>query len=137
VLLKAILIPATKKLVKLAWRLLIDWYVNIYCLPRADPDWKNDSHRTLVPLKYPPHVVALGSLYVATLLSSFEQPTSPHQPGHRSSHEIAATLSTEGNWEGDFQAKVEDLEGISPDPVKEMHSRSRFSLLLRNCSCHH
>jgi CTD kinase subunit beta len=70
------------------------------------------SYRTLVPLQYPPHVVAIGSLYVASLLSSFEQPTSPQRPGHRSSHEIAAILSNGGPWERDFQAKVEDLDGL-------------------------
>jgi len=70
------------------------------------------SHRTLVPLKYPPHVVALGSLYVAALLSSFEQPASPPRPRYHSSHELAAMLSKGGRWERDFQANVEDLEGL-------------------------
>jgi CTD kinase subunit beta len=79
---------ATKKMTKLAWRLAID------------------SHRTLVPIQYPPHVVALASLYVAALLSSFEQP-------NNSSHQIAAILSKRGQWEHKFQAQVEDLEVIA------------------------
>ena len=65
-----------------------------------------------MPLQYPPHVVALGSLYVAALLSSFEQPMSPDRSGCKASHEIAATLSTSGKWETLFQAHVEDLEGM-------------------------
>jgi CTD kinase subunit beta len=104
-----VLTSATKKLIKLAWRLAIDWCVNFFLTATfSDGGY---SHRTLVPLKYPPHVVALGSIYVASLLSSFEQPPSPEQSGYRSSHEIAATLS-EGQWEQDFQSQVEDLEGI-------------------------
>jgi len=86
---------ATKKLTKLAWRLAID------------------SHRTLVPIQYPPHVVALASLYVAALLCSFEQPIISGRPGSNSGHQIAAILSKRGQWEHKFQAQVEDLEVIA------------------------
>jgi len=85
---------ATKKLTKLAWRLAID------------------SHRTVVNLQYPPHVVALACLYLAALLSSFEQGTSPERPGYNSSHQIAATLGKSGKWEQQFQAQIGDLEEI-------------------------
>ncbi|KAF7365228.1 CTD kinase subunit beta [Mycena venus] len=56
---------ASKKLTKLAWRLTID------------------CHRTLVPIQYPPHIVALANLYVAALLSSFEQPVVREDSGTR------------------------------------------------------
>ena len=72
------------------------------------------SHRTLVPIQYPPHVVALGGLYVAALLSSFEQPMAGERPGYKTSHQIAAILSRRGEWERKFQAQVEDLEGVYP-----------------------
>jgi len=88
-------LKATKKLTKLAWRLA------------------SDSHRTLVPIQYPPHVVALGGLYVAALLSSFEQSMSAELPGYNSSHQIAAILSKRGDWEDRFHARVEDLEAIA------------------------
>jgi len=88
-------LQATKKLTKLAWRLAID------------------CHRTLVPIQYPPHIVALGSLYVAALLSSFEQPTSSERPECHTSHEIVTTLSKRGQWERKFQAQVEDLDEIA------------------------
>ncbi|KAF7985578.1 hypothetical protein HWV62_3859 [Athelia sp. TMB] len=88
-------LKATKKLTKLAWRLA------------------SDSHRTLVPLQYPPHVVALGGLYVAALLSSFEQPMTAELPGYNSSHQISAILSKRGDWEDKFHARVEDLEAIA------------------------
>jgi len=65
--------------------------------------------------------VALGSLYVAALLSSFEQPTSPQRSGHQSSHDIAAILSESGRWEKELQAQVEDLEGnLSPGKYLEI-----------------
>lgn len=60
---------------------------------------------------FPPHVVALACLYLAALLSSFEQGTSPEQSGFHSSHEIAATLGNSGEWESQFQAHIEDLDG--------------------------
>ncbi|EEB92832.1 hypothetical protein MPER_08601, partial [Moniliophthora perniciosa FA553] len=79
------------KLTKLAWRLAID------------------SHRTLVPIQYPPHTVALGSIYVAALLSSFE--SDPNSPEARNGHDIAQLLKQHGPWEGRFHSHVEDLEG--------------------------
>jgi len=86
---------ATKKLTKLAWRLAID------------------CHRTLVPIQYPPHTVALASLYIASLLSSFEHPIGQDPPGYRSSHDIASVLSRHGDWEHKFHVQVEDLEEIA------------------------
>ncbi|KAH9941071.1 cyclin-like protein [Amylocystis lapponica] len=86
---------ATKKLTKLAWRLAID------------------SHRTVINLQYPPHVIALGCLYLAALLSSFERGTSPELPGFHTSHQIAATLGKPGPWESQFQAQIQDLEDIA------------------------
>lgn len=86
---------ATKTLTKLAWRLAID------------------SYRTLVNLSYPPHVVALACLLAAALLSSFEQGTIPAQPGLHTPHEIVATLGQHGEWEKQFQTRIEDLEEIA------------------------
>ncbi|KAJ7368644.1 cyclin-like protein [Mycena albidolilacea] len=86
---------ASKKLTKLAWRLTID------------------CHRTLVPIQYPPHIVALANLYVGALLSSFEQPVVPEDSGTRTPHEIAQILGNNGDWEQKYQAQVDDLEGIA------------------------
>jgi CTD kinase subunit beta len=66
------------------------------------------SQRTLVALQYPPHVVALACIYLAALLSTFEQ-TETHAP--HNNHEIVATLRDHGPWEVKFQAQVDDLEG--------------------------
>ncbi|CAL1712899.1 unnamed protein product [Somion occarium] len=86
---------ATKKLTKLTWRLCID------------------SFRTLINLQYPPHVVALGCMYLAALLCSFEQGTSPDRPGYNNAHQIAATLGKPGQWEQEFQTQVQDLQEIA------------------------
>ncbi|TFK40848.1 cyclin-like protein [Crucibulum laeve] len=89
---------ATKKLTKLGWRLA------------------SDCHRTLLPIQYPPHTIAIGSIYVAALLTSFEQPLPPPlTPGSRTrhAHEIASMLTTHGPWEKQFHSQVEDLEDIA------------------------
>ncbi|KAF9517208.1 hypothetical protein BS47DRAFT_1291209 [Hydnum rufescens UP504] len=86
-----------KQLTKLAWRLSID------------------SHRTLAPLQYPPHVLALASILLAALLDSREGPFGVKATDdQRSSHEIAALLGDKGPWEDRFHAQVEDLEGKPP-----------------------
>ncbi|KAG9013567.1 hypothetical protein FRB90_005881 [Tulasnella sp. 427] len=87
---------ATKDLIKLAWHLAVD------------------CHRTLVPLMYPPHTIALACVYLAALLTSFETPAIPASDGsmHRTSHELAALLGGNGEWEATYQARVEDLEDI-------------------------
>ncbi|KDQ11147.1 hypothetical protein BOTBODRAFT_163206 [Botryobasidium botryosum FD-172 SS1] len=89
-------IGATKDLVKLAWRLAID------------------SHRTVAPLEFPPHTIALASIYLAALLTSFEVGgASPVPDGTRSSHEIAAILGSNGDWESKYHAHVRELQDIS------------------------
>ncbi|KAI0320548.1 cyclin-like protein [Amylostereum chailletii] len=88
-------LKASKKLTKLAWRLTID------------------SQRTLAPLQYPPHVVAVASMYLAALLSSFEHGEKEVPEGFRSDHEISAMLKTHGAWERKFQVQIEDLEGTA------------------------
>ncbi|KAF8956518.1 cyclin-like protein [Flammula alnicola] len=88
---------ASKKLIKLAWRIAID------------------SYRTLLPLIYPPHTMALGSIFVAALLLSFEQPPSPKRDGEISSAELAKTLNTHTGrgWEGRYHTRPEDLEDFA------------------------
>lgn len=68
------------------------------------------SQRTLSPLQFPPHVVAVACINLAALLSSFEKGPTQAQPGCASDHQIAAMLRTHGPWERKFQAQVEDLE---------------------------
>ncbi|PFH54113.1 hypothetical protein AMATHDRAFT_136094 [Amanita thiersii Skay4041] len=88
-------LKATKKLTKFAWRLAID------------------SHRTLLPVQYPPHTMALGSIYVAALLSSFEQPPEEFSEDCYTAQQITEILGKRGNWERKYQSQVEDLEDIA------------------------
>ncbi len=62
-------------------------------------------------MMFPPHTVALACLYLAALLSSFEQGTSPERQGYNGSRQIAATLGNPDEWESQFQARIEDLDG--------------------------
>lgn len=84
-----------------------------------------------MPIQYPPHVVALGSLYVAALLSSLEQPAKTELTGYHSSHQIAALLGRRGEWERKFQTQVEDLEGM----ICRYHHMGVDSLYISNRSC--
>ncbi|KAK7469326.1 RNA polymerase II C-terminal domain kinase beta subunit [Stygiomarasmius scandens] len=83
---------ATKTLTKLAYRLSVD------------------SYRSILPLTYPPHTLALGSLYVAALLISFEQPESEEQSRGL---KLASELGQQGAWEQRFQSALEELEAIA------------------------
>ncbi|KAF8333429.1 cyclin-like protein [Cantharellus anzutake] len=84
-----------KHLTKLAWRLAID------------------SHRTMAPLQYPPHVIALASIFLAALLDLRESVhLFPTEPEDRSSQEIVEMLAEKGQWEQKFHAQTQDLEEI-------------------------
>ncbi|THV03914.1 cyclin-like protein [Dendrothele bispora CBS 962.96] len=83
---------ATKTLTKLAYRLSVD------------------SYRSSLPLSYPPHALALGSLYVAALLLSFEQPEGEEQ---RRGLSLASQLGQRGAWEDRFRSALEELEAIA------------------------
>ncbi|OAX39803.1 cyclin-like protein [Rhizopogon vinicolor AM-OR11-026] len=87
-------LQASKKLIKCAWRLTID------------------SHRTLVPIMYPPNTVALGCLYTASLLATLEPPPSPLAEAHTDSR-VATILKEKGDWERTYMAEAEDLEEIA------------------------
>ena len=91
------------------------------------------SYRTVANLSYPPHVVALACLYLAALLSSFEQEPVPAPAGFRNAHEVAKVLGDRAKWENQFQARVEDLEGRF-DSIMLLSAKSP---LYRNCPLHH
>jgi len=74
------------------------------------------SYRTLLPLVYPPHSIALGSLYTASLLLSFEQQASPTREGESSSGDLAKQLNSHSKWEEQYHTRAEDLEGVFSYP---------------------
>ncbi|KAF8170930.1 hypothetical protein BJ912DRAFT_1025267 [Pholiota molesta] len=73
------------------------------------------AYRTLLPLIYPPHTIALGSIFVSALLLSFEQPPSPPRENETPAGEIAKMLNTDSKegWEARYHAKPEDLEDFA------------------------
>jgi CTD kinase subunit beta len=99
-------IKAPKALIKLAWRLAVD------------------AQRTLAPLVYPPHEIALACLYVGAFLASLHETLSQNVSTSarteasvatgartRTPPEIAMILSTSGFWEEQFHAYAEDIDG--------------------------
>lgn len=72
-----------------------------------------DAHRTPAPLSYPPHAIALGSLYASALLSSGT--TKPHEGkvDDADGKRVIALLGSEGAWEKDYAASVGDVDGES------------------------
>lgn len=88
--------PVSKLLTKFAWRLAVDAY------------------RTHVPLIYPPHTVALGCLYLAALLITFEQPPPPpsqtFQQQAMTPTQLISLLTRGGEWEDQFNINAEHLE---------------------------
>ena len=77
------------------------------------------SYRTLLPLVYPPHSIALGSLYTASLLLSFEQQASPTREGESSSGDLAKQLNSHSKWEEQYHTRAEDLEGVFSHPLSQ------------------
>ena len=86
----------SKLLVKFAWRLAVDAY------------------RTYVPLMYPPHTVALGCLYLAALLTTFEQPppstSRTFQQEAMTPLQLISLLGRGGEWEDQFNIDADHLE---------------------------
>lgn len=63
---------------------------------------------------YPPHTVALGSLYLAALLITFEQPPPPpsqtFQQQAMTPTQLISLLSQGGEWEDQFNIDADHLE---------------------------
>lgn len=97
----------SKLLTKFAWRLAVDAY------------------RTHVPLIYPPHTVALGSLYLAALLVTFEQPPPPpsqtFQQQAMTPTQLISLLTQGGEWEDQFNVDADHLERKSIVPKALAH----------------
>ena len=62
---------------------------------------------------YPPHTVALGCLYLAALLITFEQPPPPSQASQQqamASSQLISLLTQGGEWEDQFNIDADHLE---------------------------
>lgn len=74
-------------------------------LVSSRPGYADLCHRTLAPLSYPPHVIALGALYAASLLSS------SNSAPHANPSGVIATLGASGHWESEYSATVDSVDG--------------------------
>jgi hypothetical protein len=97
-------------LIKFAWRLTIDWYVAAFCSNGSTVSTTLYSHRTLVPIMYPPNTVALGCLYTSALLLTSETPP-PSNPIDDSARHIVSLLKEKAAWEQTHMVEAEDLQG--------------------------
>lgn len=68
------------------------------------------SHRTLVPIMYPPNTVALSCLYTSALLLTLETPP-PCNPIDESARHIVSLLKEKAAWEQTYMVEAEDLQG--------------------------
>lgn len=72
----------------------------------------DSSHRTMTPLLFPPHVIAVASIYLAAKLDTVDNPSgTPSSDAQRTSAEVAEILGNHGAWEQRYKAEVQDLEG--------------------------
>jgi CTD kinase subunit beta len=62
-------------------------------------------------LLFPPHAIAVASLYLAAKLDCFEGLSTLISNENRTSQEIAEILETMGDWEKKFHVELADLEG--------------------------
>lgn len=69
-------------------------------------DYVMGSYRTLAPLMYPPHVIALGCLYLSSLIFTFEL------AGAGDDENVRKIFEDDWRSESHHQARLEDLEGI-------------------------
>lgn len=90
-------VGATKYLTNLAWRLA------------------TDCNRTLAPLQYPPHSLALSCVYLAALLLSQDSTGPSEEASHtgRTSAEVAEFLGNYGPWQTQFKCGLEDVQEIA------------------------
>lgn len=73
------------------------------------------SHRTPAPLSFPPHVIALGSLYTASLLLlEATQPAvfaQPNSQGASPERELVQMLESPGDWDRKYSASDGQIDG--------------------------
>ncbi|WWD16601.1 hypothetical protein CI109_101029 [Kwoniella shandongensis] len=76
-----------------------------------------DSYRTQTPLSYPPHIIALGSMYTASLLllesTKFDTTSSTSDGEEKTPAQIVQTLGSSGSWENEFYATAGHIDDIA------------------------
>jgi len=67
----------------------------------------------MAPLLYPPHNVAVASIYLAGVLLSFESTGNAEDSttNYRTNAEVADLLGKTGHWESRYHCRLEDVQG--------------------------
>ncbi|ODN76769.1 hypothetical protein L202_05379 [Cryptococcus amylolentus CBS 6039] len=83
-----------------------------------------DCHRTQAPLSYPPHIIALGSIYAASLLlSESDLPSEPSSTANEKSILwVVDLLGNEGGWEKDYITSVGQVDDVTHALLDLYHS---------------
>lgn len=80
----------------------------------------DSSHRTQAPLSFPPHIIALGSLYTSSLLlsertqphsSEGEKPKSDSDKDAGDGARVISLLGSPGSWEKEHAASAANVDG--------------------------
>jgi len=86
-----------------------------------------------MPLLFPPHVIAIASIFLAARLDSLDGAGGASATdGQRSSQEISELLGNRGSWEQKYRTEARDLEGIS---ICHRRSQAAESILFAEI-CH-
>ncbi|KAK6907252.1 hypothetical protein I203_101242 [Kwoniella mangroviensis CBS 8507] len=76
-----------------------------------------DCHRTQAPLSFPPHIIALGSIYTASLLlletTKLPSDDSTVSDGVPSATQVVGLLGKSGSWETEYSASAGHIDDIA------------------------
>ena len=89
-------------------------------------------------LQFPPHTVALASIYLAGLLATFEVVVPAPSDEMAKAKAIVDLLSAQGDWEDRYLVKLDDLEGSqkAPAAISAYWFSQRFATRSLTCSLH-
>lgn len=73
------------------------------------------SHRSHAPLSFPPHVIALSSLYTASvLLLENAHPHTEYEGGEEEQRGMVKKFGNAGPWEASYHTSKDQIDGKSP-----------------------
>lgn len=85
----------------------------------------------MAPLLFPPHVIAVASIYLAAKLDTMDNPSgTPSPDAQRTSAEVAELLGNQGSWEERYKTSVQDLEGRSISNLPRQYLGGQIGVVL-------
>jgi len=89
-------------------------------------DFNNPSHRSPAPLCFPPHMIALGSLYAAAIL--LLESANPHDTAEG----VVLQLGQTGQWETTYAAAWTQVDGMIPGDHSDIRRDARATRPLQH-----